>query len=128
MLETVNALIIDDNNKLLIVKRNFDSDEPGMWSLPWWTVENWESLKMALIREIKEELSLDISKSDFEIISTISLPNINASYFLIKNTSNLSIILEPSELLDYKFISYYKIPEKMAFWQELIIKNYINSL
>jgi hypothetical protein len=70
---------------------------------------------MALIREIKEELSLDISKSDFEIISTISLPNINASYFLIKNTSNLSIILEPSELLDYKFLSYDKIPEKMAF-------------
>jgi hypothetical protein len=34
MLETVNALIIDDNNKLLIVKRNFNSDEPGMWSLP----------------------------------------------------------------------------------------------
>ena len=54
--------IIINNNKILIVKRS-DEDEvvAGTWETPGGKIEFGEKLEAALIREVKEEVGLDVS-------------------------------------------------------------------
>jgi len=60
----VTAGIIRKNNKILIAQRKKDSWlEPSKWEFPGGKVENSENLEDCLIREIKEELDIDISVS-----------------------------------------------------------------
>lgn len=54
------ALIFNDNEEILITKRNHLTDQAGMWEFPGGKVENYETPEMALIREVKEEVDLNI--------------------------------------------------------------------
>jgi len=60
----VTAGIIRRSNTILIAQRKKDSWlEPSKWEFPGGKVENSENLEDCLIREIKEELDIDISVS-----------------------------------------------------------------
>jgi len=50
----------DPGQKVLIVRRGPQQSNPGMWEFPGGKVEMSESPEDALVREIKEELSLHI--------------------------------------------------------------------
>ena len=53
------AIIINNNNEILLVKRSKNSrTEPGMWSRPGGQVEFSESASEAVEREVKEETNL----------------------------------------------------------------------
>ncbi|MED4727834.1 NUDIX domain-containing protein [Aneurinibacillus migulanus] len=56
----VGAVILDENNCILLVLRK-KSPEAGCWSLPGGKVEYMETVENAVIREIKEELGIDIA-------------------------------------------------------------------
>ncbi|MBO4245733.1 MAG: NUDIX hydrolase [Bacilli bacterium] len=60
--------ILKDDNELLIVKRSENDDlYPGAWEFPGGHLENGETLKEGLKRELFEEIGFDI---DFEPIIT----------------------------------------------------------
>ena len=61
---TVNLIAQNNKEEILIVKRAKNDSAGGMWSLPGGTVEKDEDLIMALKREIKEELDVDIISSN----------------------------------------------------------------
>lgn len=60
MLDVTCALIRNDEGELLIVQRPGDSDHPFMWEFPGGKIAVGESDEDCIIREIGEELSLDI--------------------------------------------------------------------
>ena len=63
---TVRGIIKNDEDEILIVKRHPKSrTDPEMWELPGGKVENGEFFADALVREIKEETSLDVEVGDF---------------------------------------------------------------
>ena len=47
MIKTVNLIIQDKDNKILLVKRAKGNDEPDVWSIPGGTVETGETLQEA---------------------------------------------------------------------------------
>lgn len=55
----VGAAIIDDNRRILLVLRK-KAPEAGCWSLPGGKVDYMETIEDTVIREIKEELNIDI--------------------------------------------------------------------
>ncbi|MGE6258403.1 NUDIX domain-containing protein [Heyndrickxia sporothermodurans] len=55
----VGAVIINEDNHILLVLRK-KSPEAGHWSLPGGKVDYMETIENAIIREIKEELGIDI--------------------------------------------------------------------
>ena len=55
--------LIDPDNRILISRRLHNKPMGGMWEFPGGKIENEEMPEDALIREIKEELSINISKS-----------------------------------------------------------------
>lgn len=60
--------ILKDNEKLLVVKRNENDDlYPGSWEFPGGHLEDGETLKQGLKRELQEEIGFT---DDFEPIIT----------------------------------------------------------
>ena len=55
--------LINDNNEALISLRQNREEYNGYWEYPGGKVENNETLEMSLIREVKEEINLEISKN-----------------------------------------------------------------
>ena len=63
---TVRGVIKNGAGEILIVKRHPKSrTDPEMWELPGGKVEKGEHFADALVREIKEETSLDANVGDF---------------------------------------------------------------
>jgi len=103
---TVTAIIIKDN-KILLLKRN---QEPfkGMWDLPGGFMQEKETPKEALIREMKEELASDIVNTTFIKI----LPGtyywkdqevpVSGHFYLTELNGDITLDEENSE---YQFVS-----------------------
>ena len=55
--------LINDNNEVLISLRQNRREYNGYWEYPGGKVKSNETLELGLIREIKEEIDLEISKN-----------------------------------------------------------------
>lgn len=60
MINVVGAIIRNKDGKILIAKRNLQKSQGGLWEFPGGKIEENESKEDAIVREIKEELSMDI--------------------------------------------------------------------
>ncbi|KXX70988.1 8-oxo-dGTP diphosphatase MutT [Flammeovirga sp. SJP92] len=63
--QVVAAVIIDDQQRILITQRPLHKSQGGLWEFPGGKVENSESNEEALVREIKEELGVKIAVGEF---------------------------------------------------------------
>lgn len=70
MIEVAVALIKDEQGRLLITQRPQHVPHGGFWEFPGGKLETGECATSALIREIKEEVDLDILS--FERLDTVS--------------------------------------------------------
>ena len=60
MINVVAAVIKNEKGKILIAQRNLKKSQGGLWEFPGGKIEVGESREAAIIREIKEELAIDI--------------------------------------------------------------------
>ena len=65
MINVVAAVIKDENGKILITQRNLQKDQGGLWEFPGGKIEPNETREDAIIREIKEELDIDIKVDNY---------------------------------------------------------------
>lgn len=70
---SVSAVIFNDKNEILLVKRSLDDDFlPGIWEMPGGGINFGEEPEDAVVREVKEETGLSINTSSSSIISVFS--------------------------------------------------------
>lgn len=60
MINVVGAIIRNSENKILIAQRNLSKNQGGLWEFPGGKIEDGETKEEAIVREIKEELDMDI--------------------------------------------------------------------
>lgn len=72
MINVSCAIIINDENKVFVAQRSSEMHPPLKWEFPGGKIEEDETAEESLIREIKEELGVDI-----EIIQSL-VPNTHA--------------------------------------------------
>lgn len=60
MINVVAAVIVNENGQILITQRNLKKVQGGLWEFPGGKIEPGESREEAIVREIKEELNVDI--------------------------------------------------------------------
>lgn len=55
------AWLIVRNKKIFMIKRSTNTSlYPWLWAFPWWAGEEWENPENTAIREVKEEVGLDL--------------------------------------------------------------------
>lgn len=85
-IEVVCAVIHDLENNIFITQRKGDQFD-GMWEFPGGKIETGESKEEALIREIKEELELEINVEKFMTTVEYQYPN----FYLIMHAFRCSL-------------------------------------
>lgn len=113
MIDVVAAIIRNEEGKILIAQRNLNKSQGGLWEFPGGKIEPNESKEDAIIREIKEELNMDIiyeSYFDEKIYEysdkTIKLIALNClmvsdNYEVLEHENVLWVDMK--ELTNYKF-------------------------
>lgn len=71
------------NDRLLLLRRHHDKPQGGTWGVPGGKLEPQETPKEAVIREIQEEIGVDISQ-DVSYINTlyVALPHVSFAFHM----------------------------------------------
>lgn len=129
------ALIINDNNQVLLLKRSINSkNEAWYWSQPWWSVEFWETFVEATIREIKEELNVEIKIIRMLCLTDHIIKAENQHWvsptYLAKIESGELKNLEPHKCDELKWFDLDNLPDKITKYVEEAtseLKNILNK-
>lgn len=92
----VVAAIIQKENKILATKRGY-GEFINMWEFPGGKIELGETKEQALVREIKEELNIEISVDNFALDIEYQYPN----FYLFMSCFMCSIKEGSIELLEH---------------------------
>ncbi len=108
--------IIEQNGKVLLMKRSDGFFKGGYWVLPAGHIDGNETLREASVRELKEELNIDVSVDELIFLHAIHsitpfLERIDF-YFKIKNFSGCIVNKELNKCDEIKFFDYGDLPEK----------------
>ena len=124
----VVAGLILQNNKLLICQRPNFKDHPLKWEFPGGKIKNYETNEEALIREINEELSINIINCEELISYNYNYRDLNKTvfinFYLINNFSGKVLNNFHKEL---KWIEIKDIREYDFLEGDLKIIDYISS-
>ena len=74
--------LINDENEILVGKRSINSIFPGFWEFPGGKVEKNETPEKGLIREIREEIGLDLNGNCIAPL-TFSTHKQNNAFFIV---------------------------------------------
>jgi len=109
--------IIDSNNKILITSRENRNDFSNCWEFPGGKIEDNETPEECLIRELKEEINIDISNKCIAPIGFSSHEYKNFHIVLMLYvTRKWEGKLQANEKNNFKWVSYnelkkHKMPE-----------------
>ena len=84
--------VVANNGKILIIQRNKDEDiYPNLWELPSGKKEELEDVQDSLLREVKEEVGLDV-----EIVVPIDVFNYQIEKpDVIKDSTQINYLVKP---------------------------------
>lgn len=119
MIKVVAAIIRNNQNEIFIAQRNQNKSQGGLWEFPGGKIEPNETENQAIIREIKEELDMNITVIDkyTEIIYEYPDKTINLIVLNCQMNDNHYALLEHqdcawtvrSNLKNYEFAPADKI-------------------
>lgn len=108
MINVVAAVICNKDNKILIAQRNFKKSQGGLWEFPGGKIEPGETREQAIVREIKEEMNIEIEVEKYLAEKVFKYPektiNLIALKCIIKNGT-----ISLNEHEDAKWISISEI-------------------
>ena len=97
-------------------------------------VENNESMKMATIREAKEELGIEVKMEDLEFMSMLHTYTTNTGdiyynvHFKTTKWKNEPKVNEPNKCEQIKWFAIHNLPENVIEQRRQAIQNYKNHI
>ncbi len=114
----ISVFIINEQHEVLLQKRSLNKRfNPNKWGLCSGHVKAYESLETAALREVQEEVGLDIKEKDlhkfgkkeFKIENTNS--HITYFYYIKSNKKESEFIIQKEELSEVKWFLIDKVIE-----------------
>lgn len=110
------AIITDETHRILIAKRPESVPHGGLWEFPGGKIECGESAESALIREIKEEVGLDVLAFDYlgELQFEYSKQEVKLFIYHVSRFLGQAVCLESQPDLRWvtvEHLSQYRFPK-----------------
>lgn len=128
MIDVVAAIIKNNEGKILIAQRNLKKSQGGLWEFPGGKIEHDETKEEAIIREIKEELNMDIKCDGYFDDKIYEYPDKIIRLIAL----NCTMLKDSYEILEHEQVKWIKIedfknyefaPADMYFVEKIIKKN-----
>jgi len=126
-------LLLKDNKVLLL--RRFNTDyEDGNYSVPAGHVDKGELVTNTLIREVKEEIGIDINKTNIELVHTMHRRASKTNderldfFFICKNWDGEVKNIEPHKCDDLNWFDVNKLPDNIIPYIRDAISNYTKKI
>lgn len=120
----VHIYIYNSNGEFLVQKRSLRKvSRPGIWDVTGGAVVSGEDSKTAAIREVKEEIGIDLDESDMKIAGRVKMKNTLLDVWFIKADFDIDScvlqeeevdavkLVEPNELISIVFALGYRQDE-----------------
>jgi len=126
----VGAVIINDNNEILLTLRGKKAkNEKGTWEIPGGAIEFGETLEAGLIREVKEELDIEIDVLKLIQVCDHLIPTEKqhwvAPSYLCKIVKGKPTIMEPEKC---DKIDWFSLEEAQKLKLSIVTKKDIDYL
>lgn len=133
----VGVILLKDN-KVLLGQRNEDALKAdsllhgeGTWTLPGGKLDFKEDIENCAFREVFEETNIKINKDKLRIVSVTNDIVEDAHFvtlgFLCEEFEGEPEVMEPDEIIKWKWFDSNNLPSPMFFPSEKVIKNFINK-
>ena len=102
----IHAYIVTRDKKYIIQRRSMEKKYfPGIWDITCGAADSGENSYTAAVREVKEELGIDVSSYPYHLIGrSIYFDCLNDVYFFYTDFSAEDCIPDPEEVMDVKAI------------------------
>ena len=124
----VAAFVINDKGQVLLQKRSANKRfNPNKWALCAGHVDAYESLENAILREIKEEIGIDINPNELapfgerEFTIRDSNSHITYFYYVKSNLNEEGFIIQKEELSEVKWFDIDQVIEMIKSKDESIV-------
>lgn len=126
----VGAVVLDEQDRIVLQLRN-KPPEVDHWSIPGGKVEFMEKLEDAIIRELKEELGIDVIVEDLLRVTDHIVPEENAHWvspaFLVRVVKGQAENMEPDATRQVKWFPLTELPEKLTITTRSAVDAYFSK-
>ena len=123
-------LILIEDDKILLQRRFNTGYKDGNYSLPAGHLDDNESITDALLREVKEEIDLDLEVEDVELVHVLHRKEDEIRidlFFTTKKYQGLPRNAEPDKCDDLQWFSLDKLPKNTLPYIKKAIKNHLSK-
>jgi 8-oxo-dGTP diphosphatase len=105
----VSALMLSED-RVLLAHRTRDRDwAPDTWDVPGGHVERDESETEALVREVREELGIEILEKSAALSARLTGPNFEVAYFVVDAWAGEPYNSAPEEHIEIAWVALSKL-------------------
>ena len=129
--ENIACLLINPDKKFLLIQRAPKDDSlPGFWELPSGGIDEGEDMETSVIREVKEESGIDISKENLKPVDSESysftkengdIKNVTETTYLVSLDNTPEVILS-DEHVNYQWVSLLELEDVFEDKEDLIYR------
>ena len=127
MVRAAVYIIFERDNKTLLLRRHNTGYRDGKYTLPAGHVEPNETFVQTCIREIKEEVCLDVQPEDLELVHVMQRHekgvNVIDYYFLAKKWTGEPKLGEPHKADDLQWLTVNEIKEHAIHYVDKALKH-----
>ena len=125
---SVKILLFNENGEVLLLKRKKTGFGDGEYGLIGGHVEKGENVKKAIIREVNEEIGIEIAENELQFRNIMNRKvNENIEYidfvFTAKKWNGSIVNMEPEKCSELKWCSPDKLPSNTLDFEKYIINN-----
>ncbi len=134
----VGIMILNERGEVLLGKRHDDAEKAssdlhgeGTWTMPGGKLDFQETLIDGVIREVAEEIGVNIPKENLEVLCVQDDMVPDNHYvtigFICRDFKEEPRVMEPEEITEWKWYNLNSLPEKFYPPSAKMIKSFLEN-